>query len=97
MLSKVEVWEQAWARYEAGSDVTLDIDVKLGAFMKMLPPKESDVIKLRYVENEAGLTYDVLCRQVELWIESLQSSGPITTDIKRRRTSIVCSLHLQSQ
>ena len=81
LLSKVEVWEQAWTRYEADMEVSLDIDLKLGALMKMLPPKELEVIKLKYVENEAGLTYDVLRRQVEFWLESLQASGPIPMDL----------------
>ena len=45
--------------------------------MKMLPSKELEAVKLKYVENEAGLAYDVLRRQVEFWLESLQSSGPI--------------------
>ena len=39
MLSKVEVREQAWSRYEADHEVTLDVDLKLGALMKMLPPR----------------------------------------------------------
>ena len=76
MLSKVEVLEQAWSRYETDHEVTLDIDLKLGALMKMLPPKEVGVVKLEYVENEAGLTYPVLHRQVEFWLESLQAAGP---------------------
>ena len=70
LLSKVEVREQAWSRYEADMEATLDVDLKLGALMKMLPARELDVIKLKYVENEAGLTYDVLRRQVEFWLES---------------------------
>ena len=81
MLAKVEVWEQAWSRYETDHEVTLDSDLKLGALMKMLPPKEADVIKLKYVEDEAGLTYPVLRRQVEFWLESLQSSGPVPMDL----------------
>ena len=76
MLSKVDVWEQAWSRYEADSEVTLDVDLKLGAMMKMLTAKELDVVKLKYVENEAGLTYPVLRRQVEFGLESLQAAGP---------------------
>ena len=43
MLSKVEVWEQAWSRYESDHEVTLDVDLKLGALMEMLPANESDV------------------------------------------------------
>ena len=62
-------------------EVRLDVDLKLGALMKMLPPKELEVIKLKYVENEAGLTYEVLRRQVEFWLESLQSSGPVPMDL----------------
>ena len=68
MLSKVEIWEQAWSRYETDHEVLLDMDLKLGALMKMLPPKEADVIKLKYVKDEAGLTYPVLRRQVEFWL-----------------------------
>ena len=81
LLSKVEVWEQAWTRYETDHEIKLDIDIKFGALMKMLPPKELEVIKLKYVENEAGLTYEVLRRQVEFWLESLQSSGPVPMDL----------------
>ena len=55
-------------RYEVDHEVTLDIDLKLGALMKMLPPKELDVVNLKYVENKAGLTYDVLRRQVDFWL-----------------------------
>ena len=51
MLSKVEVWEQAWLRYETDHEATLDPDLKLGALMKMLPAKELDVVKLKYVEK----------------------------------------------
>ena len=58
-------WKQAWARYEADHEVTLGVDLNLCALMKMLPAKESDVIKLTYVENEAGLTYDGFRQQVE--------------------------------
>ena len=75
------MWEQAWTRYEADMEVRLDVGLKLGALMKMLPPKVLEVIKLKYVENEAGLTYDVLRRQVEFWLESLQASGPIPMDL----------------
>lgn len=55
----------------------LDVDLNLRALMKMLPEKESDVSKLKYVENESGLTYDVLRRLVEFWLGSLQASGPM--------------------
>ena len=65
MLSKVEVWEQAWSRYETDHEPTLDPDPKIGALMKMLPAKELGVVKLKYVEDEGGLTYPVLRRQVE--------------------------------
>ena len=44
MLSKVDVWEQARSRYEADHEVTLDVDLKLGALMKMLPAKELGVV-----------------------------------------------------
>ena len=65
MLGKIEVWEQAWSKYETDHTVTLDTDLKLGALLTMLPTKEREVVKLKYVEDEAGLTYDVLRRQVE--------------------------------
>ena len=77
MLTKVEVWEQAWSRYETNHEVTLDPVLKLGALMKMLPLKELDVAKLKYVKDEAGLTYPVIRRQVEFWLESLQAAGPV--------------------
>ena len=80
MLSNVEVWEQAWSLYETDQKVTLDIDLRLGALMKMLPSKEFDVVKLKYVENEAGLTYPVLRRQVKFGLESLQTTGPVPMD-----------------
>ena len=92
MLSKVEVWEQAWSRYEADHEVTLDPDLKLGALMKMLPAKERDVVKLKYVENEAGLTYPVLRRQVEFWLESLQAAGPVPMDFSTLMATDVSKL-----
>ena len=52
MLAKIELWEQAWARYAADYEVVLGVELKLGTLMEMLPSKESDVIKLKYVENE---------------------------------------------
>ena len=69
VLGKIEAWEQAWAKYETDNSVTLDIDLKLGALLKMIPPKQEEAIKLRYVEDENKLTYPVLRRQVELWLE----------------------------
>ena len=78
MLGKIEVWEQAWSKYETDHTVTLDTDLKLGALLTMLPTKEREVVKLKYVEDEAGLTYDVLRRQVEYWLESLQASSAAT-------------------
>ena len=74
MLSKVELWEQACARYEADHEGTLDIGPQLGA---------------RY---EAGLTYDILRRQVEFWLESLQSSGPIPMDLSTLHPTDVTKL-----
>ena len=65
MLGKIEVWEQAWAKYELDHSQKLDTDLKLGALLTMLPVKEREVVKLKYVQDEAGLTYDVLRRQVE--------------------------------
>ena len=65
LLSKVEVWEKAGGGHEADYRVRWDVDLKLGALMKMLPSKELEMVKLKYVENEAGLTYNVLRRQVE--------------------------------
>ena len=38
-------------------------------------------MKLKYVEDEAGLTYPVLRRQVEFWLESLQAAGPVPMDL----------------
>ena len=82
MIGKVEVWEQAWAKYELDHNQTLDTDLKLGALLSMLPTKEKAEIKLKYIENEAGLTYDVLRRQVEYWLESAQAShGPAPMDL----------------
>ena len=52
--SKVDVREQAWLRYESNHEFTLDVDLKLGALMKMLLAKESDLIKLKYVGNESS-------------------------------------------
>ena len=49
--------------------------------MKMLPPKELDVVKLKYVEKKAGLTYLVLRRQVEFWLESFQTTGTVPMDL----------------
>ena len=80
VLGKIEAWEQAWAKYEADNSVTLDIDLKLGALLKMLPQKQEEAIKLRYIEDENKLTYPVLRRQVELWLEAVQQ-GPAPMDI----------------
>ena len=80
VLGKIETWEQAWSKYEVDNSVTLDIDLKLGALLKMLPPKQEDAIKLRYIEDESKLTYPVLRRQVELWLETVQQ-GPAPMDI----------------
>ena len=38
-------------------------------------------MKLKYVENGAGLTYPVLRRKVEFWLESLQTTGPVPMDL----------------
>ena len=80
VLGKIETWEQAWAKYEEDNSVTLDIDLKLGALLKMLPSKQEEAIKLRYIEDESKLTYPVLRRQVELWLEAI-SQGPAPMDI----------------
>ena len=80
VLGKIEQWEQNWSRYEVDNNVTLDIDLKLGALLKMLPAKEKAAISLRYIEDESKLTYDVLRRQVEHWLESLQQ-GPAPMDL----------------
>ena len=80
VLGKIETWEQAWAKYEEDNSVTLDIDLKLGALLKMLPSKQEEAIKLRYIEDENKLTYPVLRRQVELWLEAI-SQGPAPMDI----------------
>ena len=80
VLSKIETWEQAWTKYEEDNSVTLDIDLKVGALLKMLPSKQAEAIKLRYIEDENKLTYTVLRRQVELWLEAV-SQGPAPMDI----------------
>ena len=74
-------------------EVTLDVDLKLGAFMKMLPAKERDVIKLNYFENENALTYDVLRRQGEgeLWLESLQT-GPVPMGLSTLQSADLSSM-----
>ena len=80
VLGKIEQWEQNWSRYEVDNNVTLDIDLKLGALLKMLPAKEKAAISLRYIEDESKQTYQVLRRQVEHWLESLQQ-GPAPMDL----------------
>ena len=80
VLGKIESWEQSWAKYETDNSVTLDIHLKLGALLKMLPQKQEEAIKLRYIEDENKLTYPVLRRQVELWLEAVQQ-GPAPMDI----------------
>ena len=80
LLSKIETWEQKWTKYELDHNETLNKDLKLGALMKMLPEKERSVVKLKYVEDEASLTYEVLRRQVEYWLESA-NSNPTPMDI----------------
>ena len=37
LLGKAEIWEQALTKYELDHTVQLDMDLKLGALMKMLP------------------------------------------------------------
>ena len=82
LLNKIEVWEQRWTKYEMDNNETLSQDLKLGALMKMLPPKEREVVRLKYVENESALSYDVLRRQVEYWLESVSAAnGPAPMDL----------------
>ena len=80
LLGKIEAWEQKWTKYEVDNSETLSQDLKLGALMKMLPVKEREVVRLKYVENEASLTYEVLRRQVEYWLESV-TNGPAPMDL----------------
>ena len=80
VMGKIEQWEQSWSRYEVDNNVSLDVDLKLGALLKMLPAKEKAAVQLRYIEDESKLTYDVLRRQVEHWLESLQQ-GPVPMDL----------------
>ena len=80
LLSKIESWEQKWTKYELDHNEQLNKDLKLGALMKMLPEAEKKAIKLKYVEDESSLTYEVLRRQVEYWLESA-NSGPAPMDI----------------
>ena len=75
VLGKIETWEQNWAKYEVDNGVTLDIDLMLGALLKMFPPKQEEAIKLCYIEDESKLTYPVLRRQVELWMDAIQHTG----------------------
>ena len=49
--------------------------------MKMIPKAQENEIKLRYVQNPNDLSYDVLRRQVEYWLESLADTGPIPMDL----------------
>ena len=91
VLGKIETWEQNWAKYEVDNGVTLDIDLKLGALLKMIPPKQEEAIKLRYIEDESKLTYPVLRRQVELWMEAIQQ-GPAPMDLSLLQPSNVANL-----
>ena len=77
VLKKVEHWEQQWAKYELDSGDTLSLKLKTGVLLKMLPPKEEREIKLRYVDRPGELSYEVLRRQVENWIDNaLDGQGP---------------------
>ena len=66
LLNKIENWEQRWTKYEMDNNETLSQDLKLGALMKMIPTKEREIVRLKYVDNESALSYDVLRRQVDL-------------------------------
>ena len=91
VLGKIETWEQAWTKYEEDNSVTLDIDLKTGALLKMLPGKQEEAIKLRYIEDENKLTYPVLRRQVELWLEAV-SQGPVPMDISSLEPSDIAKM-----
>ena len=80
LMGKIEVWEQAWTKYELDQSESPSMDIKPGALMKMLPDRERETFKLKYVENESDMTYPVLRRQVEYWIDSL-TSGPAPMDL----------------
>ena len=89
LLNKIEAWEQRWTKYEMDNNETLSQDLKLGALMKMLPAKEREVVRLKYVENESALSYDVLRRQVEYWLESVTASnGPAPMDLSTLQENI---------
>ena len=45
----------------------------------MLPRKEEKEIKLRYVDLPNDLSYKVLRRKAEYWLESLHDQGPETS------------------
>ena len=87
LLGKIEAWEQKWTKYEVDNSETLSQDLKLGALMKMLQVKEREVVRLKYVENEASLTYEVLRRQVEYWLESV-TNGPAPMDLSSLQDNV---------
>ena len=88
VLKKVEHWEQQWAKYELESGDTLSLKLKTGVLLKMLPPKEEREIKLRYVDRPGELSYEVLRRQVENWIDNaLDGNGPAPMDVGNLETA----------
>ena len=88
VLKKVEHWEQQWAKYEVESGDTLSLKLKTGVLLKMLPPKEEREIKLRYVDRPGELSYEVLRRQVENWIDNaLDGNGPAPMDVGNLETA----------
>ena len=60
--------------------------------MEIIPAKKLDVVKLKYEEDEAGLTYPVLRRQVEFWLESLQAAAPVPMDLSTLMPTAVSKL-----
>ena len=61
------------------SNETLSLKLKTRALLGMLPKKEEKEIKLRYVDLPNDLSYKVLRRKAEYWLESLHDQGPETS------------------
>ena len=61
------------------SNETLSLKLKTRALLGMRPRKEEKEIKLRYVDLPNDLSYKVLRRKAEYWLESLHDQGPETS------------------
>ena len=70
VMKQLETWEHNWVKYEEETGESLNTKLKTGVLLNMLPSKECREVKLRYVDRPSELSYDVLRRHIENWLES---------------------------